>query len=190
MTHPRLRTMTVYKLKTNQPRQTNHKLKCVKVFLCGSVYNTLFVMIREEVTRFVIFISRVKIHLKSQKSDPPRRHISNLQTLPCATLTSNPLDEPVIEMFLFHHEIAHDTTFDLSQLMVHGFRTPFDVVCLEAYLVPRDSNSLPPRGSKMPSSSSLVWPFSYLFCSRKTFSCFAPVRLSLFLLRIQHPLAL
>lgn len=62
----RLSTMALYKLKTNQPHQTNHKLTGLKVFLCGSVYNTLSVMIREEVTRFVILISRVKTLQESE----------------------------------------------------------------------------------------------------------------------------
>lgn len=84
----------LYKLKTDQPRQTNHKPIRVKVLLFVSVFNILSRMTLEEVTRRAILISWVKPLRKSEAGFTSTSHFKCSRSCLDATLILNPCRGP------------------------------------------------------------------------------------------------
>lgn len=120
--------------KIAHPFQTNHELTRVKVFCCGSLFNTVSLMTCKKVIRLPILSYQVEPLRESEVGPTSTSYLRSSRSCLGTNLTSNPNEDHLLE---YHHSILrqHGTTIDLSQLMLCYFGHHATLFALE-YILP------------------------------------------------------
>lgn len=146
----------------------------VKVFLCDNLFNTLSLIIREEVTRLLTLISRIKPFCKSEAGPTSTTHLGSSKPASAPPSSRSSLKESLTGMLSFHHKSSlYDAGFLLTYIMQFWtplwsrlpWNPPSPSWCWFPFLS---------RKKDLPGSSYLMWP-----CSWKTTGYFETVSSSL-----------